>query len=362
MRRSVSFRSVSSSHVAPALSALALIVACSAGGGEDDGEAPPPYAGLGGSTAQGAQGVPTAGTGSVTAPVGNAGTGGSSQVNNPGSAPVGQGGAAGSGGATNSTGTGGTAPGSGTGGSGTGGSGTGGSAGTSTGGSGSSTPNAACPNLLLCDDFEGAAVGASPDPARWSLTLDFNPNAQPSANIAIDNTNPHGGAQSVRVAGNSGLREIVARVAADRVFVRAFMRLSEVPTGGGPVIMAVGGDQNADIRLRLWAGEVATINTPNGDSIVPGAATSGNCPECLDVPSNDWFCAEMFVDNAQRSTTIWINGSEAGSVVNNNWNSTWPTFPTPTNVRFGYWGLQGAEERQVWIDDVAVGTERVGCN
>jgi hypothetical protein len=213
---------------------------------------------------------------------------------------------------------------------------------------------------LLCDDFESVAVGASPDASRWSLTRDFSPIAA-TPDIAIDNTNAHGGAQSVRVAGTSSLREIVGRVAADRVFVRAFMRLSAAPTGGGPVVMAVGGDQNADIRLRLWAGEVATLNTGAGDSIVPNAATSGNCPECLDVPSNAWFCAEMFVDNAQRSATIWIDGAEAASVVNNNWNSTWPAFPTPTNVRLGFWGLQGASNTQVWIDDVAVGTERVGC-
>jgi hypothetical protein len=212
----------------------------------------------------------------------------------------------------------------------------------------------------LCDDFESAAVGASPDPARWSLTRDFNSTAA-SPDLAIDGSMAHSGSHSVRIVGTSSLREIVGHVAQDRFFARAWLRLSSVPTGGGPVIMAIGGDQNSDLRLRLWAGQLATLNTGAGDSIVPNAATSGNCPECLPVPSNAWFCAEMFVDNTARSVTLWIDGSEAARVTNNNWNSTWPTFPTPTNVRLGFWGLQGAGATQVWVDDVAVRADRVGC-
>lgn len=39
------------------------------------------------------------------------------------------------------------------------------------------------------------------------------------------------------------------------------------------------------------------------------------------------------------------------------------TFPADqTNVRFGFWGLNGGGNTTIWIDDVAVGNERVGCN
>jgi len=217
------------------------------------------------------------------------------------------------------------------------------------------------PGCLLCDDFEGAATGGSPDPDKWSLTLDFNSVPQAAPNIAIDGTVAHSGSRSVRVMGTGSLREIVGHVARDQFFARAWLRLSTVPTGGGPVVMAIGGDQNADLRLRLWAGQLATLNTGAGDSIVPNAATSGNCTQCVPVPSNAWFCAEMSVDNASQSVILWINGNEAARVTNNDWNSSWPRFPSPTNVRFGYWGLQGAGPTQIWIDDVAVRSTRVGC-
>jgi hypothetical protein len=97
--------------------------------------------------------------------------------------------------------------------------------------------------------------------------------------------------------------------------------------------------------------------------VAPNTATSGNCPTCVAVPS-DWFCAEMLVDASARSATLWINGAEAASVLDNvGWHvaSTWPTFPTPTSVRLGFWGLGGAQAT-VWIDDVAVAEERIGCD
>jgi hypothetical protein len=223
-------------------------------------------------------------------------------------------------------------------------------------------PTPGCEGLLLCDDFEGVAVGGVPDPARWLRTIEFNPNSTRTDVIQIDNSQFHSGTRSVRVTGTSDLRQIVGRVTAERVFMRAWMRVSQVPSGG-PVFVGIGADQNQDIRMRFRSGFVA-LNTGNGDGLAPDT-TQGACAGCIGLTTN-WFCTEMFVEDATESATVWINGQEAGSVVNNSgWHNTgtaWPQIPTPTQVRLGYWGLEGATAINVWIDDVAVGTERVGCD
>lgn len=370
------FRPANSSSRAGWVAALGApvlaLVACSSAG--DEADPPPSFNGTGGASTAvnavmpGAGGSGTGDNGSVASGAG--GSSGGAPSNGGGAAPTGQNGIAGS--AAGLAGASATDPNAGSAGAanaGSAGSANAGSAGAGnanggSGGSGNTPPvtNPSCADLLLCDDFETATPGASPDPARWSLSLNYNPNAPPSPDVSVDNTVSHGGSQSVRINGSGEPRDIVATVPVDRLFVRAFLRLSSAPTGGGPVLMAVGGDQNSDVRLRLWAGQVATLNTGNGDSIVPNAATSGNCPECLNVPSDTWFCAEMFVDNAQQSVILWIDEAEAGRVTNNDWNSTWPTFPAQTNVRLGFWGLQGANATTVWIDDVAIGSERIGCN
>jgi hypothetical protein len=329
---------------ASALTALAVAsFACSAGG-EEDG---PPGFGTGG-TASGVSnggapsggGAPGSGGSALSTGGSNAGLGGSVASGSGGSVASGSGGSVASG--------------------------SGGTATVGMGGTGGMPSTSGCASgLLLCDDFEAASANGSPDSARWSITHDFNPNFGPTADVALDTTTGHNSSRSLKVVGSTSLREIVGQVAVERLFVRAWYRLSAAPTGGGPVLMGIGGDQNQDIRLRLWAGQVATLNTNAGDGIAPDMATSGNCAACLNVPSNIWFCAEMFVDDATQTATVWIDGNEAASVVNNDgWHnpSTWPTFPAQTLVRLGFWGLQGASATTVWIDDVAVGAERVNCN
>lgn len=315
--------------------AVSLCLACSAGGEGGNEEA-----GAGGLSA-GSGGTPGAGG----SPVGAAAAGGNGGV---AGALGGSGGQVGAG-AGAATGSGGSDL-----------AGASGAAGASmgTGGTDVQPPG----DLLLRDDFESAAPLGAPNAALWTRRLGFGGADDPST-IAIDDTNAHSGDQSVRIVGTSSIREIVANVAVSRLFVRAWMQLSPSPVPSGtPVVIGVGGDQNADIRMRLWAGRLATLNTGNGDGVAPNTATSGNCPTCVAVPS-EWFCTEMFVDHAAQNATIWINGAEAASVTGNaGWHvgSVWPQFPTPTNVRLGFWGLEGAAAT-IWIDDVAIAEERIGC-
>ena len=56
---------------------------------------------------------------------------------------------------------------------------------------------------------------------------------------------------------------------------------------------------------------------------------------------------------------LWIDGVEAASIANGE--GGWPVQPASPQMFVGSMGLQGGETA-VWIDDVAAGPQRIGCN
>jgi hypothetical protein len=139
--------------------------------------------------------------------------------------------------------------------------------------------------------------------------------------------------------------------------MRAWLNIDAAPVG--PVFIGLGTDQNSETRLRIQGRSFATINTVGpGDAVHPDA-NSGNCPECVTLTPNRWFCAEFSIDNAGQNATLWIDGVEAASIVNGE--KGWPAQPAQPKLFVGNMGLQGGMAG-VYIDDVAAGPTRIGCN
>jgi len=213
-----------------------------------------------------------------------------------------------------------------------------------------------CGALFLCDGFESLSVGAQPDAAIWTLRRGYD-NQWPLTNFAVDNSTAHSGTQSLKLTANSSAPVgVIAAGPGDRFFLRVWMQL-ETPAANAPVYIGIGTGEGSEIRMRSKTGALV-INAAQGDGLAPDPA---NCQTCTAPPSG-WFCAEMFVDRVAENATLWIDGVEAGSVVNNQgWHSggTWPT--SFAQVRIGPMGLEGGAST-TWIDDVAIGSERIGCN
>lgn len=219
-------------------------------------------------------------------------------------------------------------------------------------------PAAGCGNQFLCDGFESAAPGASPNPALWRIIESYSVREQ-SANVQVSAANARSGSQALRVLGSLERSGIVADLPAQTYFVRAWLQADALPRG--PVFIGLGTDQNSEMRLRIWEQAFATINSfgSGGESIRPDGATSGNCPECVSLTPNRWFCAEFFIDNNGRNATLWIDGVEAARIVNGD--GGWAEQPTTPQVFLGSMGLQG-QQASIWIDDVAAGPQRIGCD
>jgi polysaccharide lyase-like protein len=317
-------------------------------------------------------------TGSV---IGNGGSAGSSLGGSAGSgqggsagspAAGGSGGSAGSGGPGGSAGSGGTAGGGGTGGSaGSGGSGTGGAGGTSGEGVGCAGAD------IVCDDFEDASISSS-----------FRATAQ--ALPALSSLRAHSGTQSVLFAPEGQIGRFLTTTApfpaGGRLFMRVFMNfeLATVDMSGhtGFLVGATADSNGQELRLGQSqpgcnaVDQLLDLNhVPSDKTMCSSGLVSGGNPgdfmnagETLDA--NTWYCVETFWDAAVGEFRIWIDDREL-TVLHataqswcppNQQNCTAPApWPIPfTQVKFGtqiYNGTVG----NIWYDDVAYSTARVGC-
>lgn len=217
--------------------------------------------------------------------------------------------------------------------------------------------NADCPGQFLCEGFESVPAGAFITSPTWQVIDGYAEDTQ-SANVLVSTEQAHSGTQSLRVLGSGARNGIVATLPQNRYFLRAWLRVDASPLG--PVFIGLGTDQNSETRLRIQGNGLATINTVGpGDAVRPGAATSGNCAECVPMPVNTWFCAEFAIDQATQAATLYIDEVEAASIVNGQ--GGWPVQPAQPNLFLGSMGLQGGMAG-VYIDDVAVGAARIGCD
>jgi hypothetical protein len=222
-----------------------------------------------------------------------------------------------------------------------------------------------CSSLPICDDFESDPMGAAPAASGWALEYGWNPILETGeeAFIQVSAADAHSPGQSVLVdstAGSGGENapwSFAYESPTEPFYARAWYNVVDLGPGNA-VLMAVGPDHNDEIRLRFHEG-VITLNSASGDGLAPDPF---NCTtDCVDAIVGEWFCAELFYDSASQTARLWIDENLAAEVVGNvGWHSS-GNFPTATRIWFGVLGLNGGAPK-TFIDDVAVGPDRIGCN
>ncbi len=121
------------------------------------------------------------------------------------------------------------------------------------------------------------------------------------------------------------------------------------------VVAGFGSGPQSEVRLRIWNNAWATIHSTAGDELEPRAALEGVCPGCVSIPAQKWFCARYLADDEARTATLWIDEREAATFT-----GSWPSQPPAPEMFLGCMGLQGSTN--VYVDDVAVGPEPIGCD
>ncbi len=346
---------------------LFLIVGCAgsgsggastggAGGSATGGNATGGNVGSGGGGAIGSGGVGTGGS----ATGGNVGSGGSSSGGAAGSSS--NGGKGGAGGLAGTGGKGGAGA-VGSGGSSGGSSGAGGHAGSGgtsqgggTGGGSSASHCGARPGMVFCDDFEADAAGAPPAP--WTTSI----NGSASAIVSIDATDPAAsGAKSVHIQDGPNAADYqtllalhdssVLPVAGGRLYLRFYIRLAAPMTT----------DHNAFVLGDLFATQ------GNGNNLIFGEQNQklaesinndgqGATSKTGSITAGVWTCVELLLDHNGPEIDVWVDGTEVSDLHSTAWKVDAYDY-----LRFGFIKF-GGPASEIWYDDIAIGTQSIGCN
>jgi hypothetical protein len=325
--------------------------------------------GTGGSAGSSAGGATAGAGGSVTAGSGGSATGagatggalaGTGGATGGGSGASGRGGTGGASGAGGSGGSGGAA-GGGRGGTGGGNAGRGGGAGTATGGggggSGGGTGNPSCasrPGLIFCDDFESASPGSTPSAAPWSTSM-----VASSGTVTIDGAmSAPGGQRSVHISDS----------ATDYDTLLVLHSSSILPTSGGRFYLrfmarfgsALSSGHNVFVLADLFTAQGQGHNFRFGEDsnyleyTTLSDANAGHATG-LTIAPNTWTCIEILLDHVKPEIDVWIDGAEIADMHHTDY-----PLDNYDNVRFGYEKYAGPE-MEIWYDDIAIGTQPIGC-
>jgi len=282
-----------------------------------------------------------------------------------------------------------------TGGSGGTGSGGAGAGGASAGGSAGMVAQAGsgatdrCSSALWCDDFEKYELGKAPG-APWS-------NNANGGTVAVDGTHVHSGTHAVKfsAATATGYRSAMINLqktaflptANNVIYGRMMFWLDSAPQTSvhwtfidaqGKV---PGQDYHAVYRyggqMPLLDGStpssqlMANYDTPDSYA-TPAVGPSTDCwvqSDAVPVPVGVWACAEWMFDGQNNKMQFWLNGSEVPSLemngtgqgcVNQSDPYTWAA-PSFDRIDLGWESYQADDARTMWLDDVAIGSERMGC-
>jgi hypothetical protein len=76
----------------------------------------------------------------------------------------------------------------------------------------------------------------------------------------------------------------------------------------------------------------------------------------VQFPAMAWTCVKTFFDPPSSTIDLWVDGVEVPALHRTDWQQD------PIGAfRFGY-EKYGATDADIWYDDIAVGTQPIGCN
>ena len=222
-------------------------------------------------------------------------------------------------------------------------------------------PCAARAGLLFCDSFESATATPA---APWSTSIIG------SGTVRVDSTTPaHSGTKSIHVADGDGDYDTllvlhdasVLPAPAGRFYVRAFIRLGAPMSAGhntfilGDLFASPGQGNN----LRLGEDYQMLMYTVMGDA--HGALSNANYYNDGMLPgvqfsSQTWTCLEVLLDSKKPEIDVWVAGTEIPDLHHTDY-----PLDDYDDLKFGFEKYAGPA-LDVWYDDIAIGTQPIGCD
>jgi hypothetical protein len=268
-----------------------------------------------------------------------------------GAAGAGTGGTANTGGAAGNRGTGGTPTGVGGGGSG-GGAGRGGAPGSGSAAGGLGGPSrCGTAGVALCESFENGL-----DTALWNATRSGD------ATLVVDDLRPARGGKSLHVKTATGngfafITENRSFPATNNIlYGRMFVWFEDDITTTGHFSLAEGaGTGTAGVARFGGQFKELGVGTDHG--------ASGDWTDHDDrvIPSRTWICAEFEFKGDTHEFHVWWDDVERVALRSGPSRHANFTMPQFNQLWFGWWMYNMVEPQELWIDEIAVDFQPIGC-
>ena len=232
--------------------------------------------------------------------------------------------------------------------------------------------NAPCAGAdLLCETFESVDDGAIPP--GWSYNWGAN-----ATSISVQSSDSFSGARALRVVAatpSSGANQIMVDAGAFGAahFGRLYYKVEQVGTMQSPGVAH-------STLVSFWDGssEFRVVDTVMNQqlahqflyNIQPSGDAEWGCGSPYDYSySAAWQCVEWYFSSSEQTYRFFNDGTEVSSIgvqsgLTNGCGS--PNRPIPTDVgqlNLGIYTYQAVSQGfVVWFDDLAIGSERVGCS
>lgn len=205
------------------------------------------------------------------------------------------------------------------------------------------------------------------------------------ATVVVDATKPHAGQKALHITSSGQTPQgAIAKadaplfpIAGNVYYGRLMLWLTQAPTGGvhwNNVQSAGFMPSSTQWSKYGWGGMFGkilagyTIRTTPTDS---QALIDCSKPSQMALPEKQWTCFEWQFDGAGNQMHLWLNGnlvSDADVITTGTQcvtpqppNNVWQA-PAFANVTIGWLQYQQSGTAiDVWMDDLVIGTQRVGC-
>jgi hypothetical protein len=177
--------------------------------------------------------------------------------------------------------------------------------------------------------------------------------------VSIDSSSANSGTRSVKVVGSEFSQMLGVATHGATFWGRVhLMSDTDIQNGHNTYIAATDGDGDPNAGEHIRIGEhqcQLEVNRKTDDKELLSNGGTYECNGGVKLVANTWYCLEFFYDGPGSSLQVFVDGDEVPELHATDFG------PYQYSLfKFGFEKYHG-DAKNLWYDDLALGTERIGC-